>query len=61
MKNLMTKIFGTKHGREAKRLAPLVDETNRQFATLEALSEDELKAKTDEFRRRNSRRYPAEE
>ncbi len=52
MKNLLTKIFGTKHGREAKRLAPAVDEINRHFATIEALSENELKAKTDEFRKR---------
>jgi len=52
MKNLLTKIFGTKHDREAKKLAPLVDEINQHSPTLEALSEDELKAKTDEFRKR---------
>jgi len=52
MKNILTKIFGTKHEREAKRLAPLVDEINQHFSTLEALSEDELKGKTDEFRKR---------
>jgi len=52
--NLLTKIFGTKHEREAKKLQPLVDEINRHFAELESLSEDELKAKTDEFRTRLS-------
>ena len=50
--NLLTKIFGTKHGREAKRLQPFVDETNLHFAELEQLTEEELKAKTDEFRKR---------
>ena len=52
MKNLLTKMFGNKHDREAKKLAPLVDETNQHFATLEKLSEEELKAKTEEFRKR---------
>jgi len=52
MKNLLTKIFGTKHDREVKRLSPLVEEINRHYAGLENLSEDELVAKTGEFRRR---------
>jgi len=52
MKNLLTKIFGTKHERDAKKMQPLVDEINEHFAKLQGLSEDELKAKTDEFRQR---------
>ncbi len=52
MKNLITKIFGTKHERDAKNMQPLVDEINRFYAELEKLSEEELKARTDDFRRR---------
>ncbi|MFH1687093.1 MAG: preprotein translocase subunit SecA [bacterium] len=54
MKNLITKIFGTKHDRDVKKLSPLVDEINRHFVELDKLSEDDLRAKTDEFRRRLS-------
>ena len=52
MKNLITKIFGTKHDREVKRLTPLVEEINRHFTGLESLTEEQLKAKTEEFRNR---------
>ena len=52
MFEFVTKIFGTKHEREAKKLQPKVDEINLEFAKLENLSDDELKAKTDEFRKR---------
>ncbi len=48
----ITKIFGTKHERDAKKLRPLIDEINELFAPLQELSEDELKAKTVEFRKR---------
>ncbi len=52
MKNLLTKIFGTKHDREAKKLQPFVDQINEEFEKLEILSEEDLLAKTDEFRKR---------
>ena len=52
MKNLITKIFGTKHGRDAKKMQPLVDEINQYYGKLKDLSEEELKGKTDQFRRR---------
>jgi len=52
MKNLITKIFGTKHERDVKRMQPLVAEINEHYEKLKDLSEDELKAKTDEFRQR---------
>ena len=48
----ITKIFGTKHDRDVKKLRPLVDEINELFEPLKDLSEDELKAKTVEFRKR---------
>ena len=49
---LLTKVFGSKHEREAKRLGPLVEEINRVAATYAALSDEELRGKTDEFRAR---------
>ena len=52
MKNLITKIFGTKHGRDAKKMEPFVLEINEHFEKLKDLSEEELKAKTDEFKGR---------
>jgi preprotein translocase subunit SecA len=52
MKNLITKIFGTKHERDIKKIQPLVAEINRIFAGLASLSDDQLRAKTDEFKNR---------
>ena len=52
MMNLITKIFGTKHERDVKKLTPYVDEINDHFEKLAALSEEELVGKTEEFRRR---------
>jgi preprotein translocase subunit SecA len=52
MKNLITKIFGTKHERDVKRLRPLVAEINDFYEKLHSLSDDELRGKTDEFKQR---------
>ncbi len=50
--NFITKLFGTKHDREVKRMQPIVDEINAHFTTLEGLTDEQLKAKTPEFRER---------
>lgn len=47
---LIEKIFGSKHQRDIKRLAPIVEEINRVFETLEDLSDEDLKGKTEEFK-----------
>jgi len=52
MPNIITKIFGTKHDRDVKKIRPIVAEINEQFKKLSSLSEEELKAKTDEFKKR---------
>jgi len=49
MKNIITKIFGTKHERDIKKLKPLAEEINRFYEEFDQLSEEELRAKTDEF------------
>ena len=50
--SFLTKIFGTKHERDAKKIQPFVDEINAFFEQLQPLSDDALRAKTDEFRKR---------
>jgi preprotein translocase subunit SecA len=50
MKKFLKKLMGDKHEREVKKLGPLVDEINENFRELESLTDDELRAKTDEFR-----------
>ncbi len=50
--NIMKKILGDRHAREAKKLQPLIDEINERYASYEGLSDDELRGKTAEFRER---------
>ena len=52
MWNVITKIFGTKHDRDVKRVQPLVEEINEHFEKLAELSDEQLQAKTDEFKQR---------
>ncbi len=49
---LYRKIFGTQHEREIRKLNPLVDEINRYWEQFRELTDDQLKAKTAEFRQR---------
>ena len=46
------KVFGSKHDRDVKKMAPFVAAVNEIESTIEALSDDELKAKTPEFKAR---------
>ena len=48
----LAKIFGTQHERDLKKLAPRVDEINALEPAIHALSDEALRAKTDEFRAR---------
>ncbi|MFH1699741.1 MAG: preprotein translocase subunit SecA [Candidatus Zixiibacteriota bacterium] len=52
MKSLITKMFGTKHDRDIKKLKPIVDEINSHYDLFDSLTDDELKAKTGEFKKR---------
>ncbi len=49
---LLTKIVGTQNDRELKRLRPRVAEINAFEPAIKALSDDQLKAKTAEFKTR---------
>ena len=46
------KLFGTKEKRDWKRLMPRAAEINQWFEEFDSLSDEELKAKTQEFRQR---------
>lgn len=50
--SLIDKIFGTHSERELKRITPLVDKIEALRPTMMALSDEELKAKTQEFKKR---------
>jgi preprotein translocase subunit SecA len=54
LNTLLTKIFGTTHEREVKRLLPQVEAVNAFAAGVEALDDAGLAAKTVEFRGRLS-------
>ena len=49
---IVDKIFGTHSERELKRIAPLADKIDALRPAMQALSDDELRAKTDEYKRR---------
>lgn len=44
------KIFGSKNDRDLKKIYPIVDQINRLEPSLQALSDEQLKNKTVEFR-----------
>ncbi|MEK9136733.1 MAG: preprotein translocase subunit SecA, partial [Bacteroidota bacterium] len=52
MLGLIRKIFGSKHEKDVKALQPLVAEINPYYEECQKLSDDELKAKTVDFRSR---------
>ena len=49
---LLAKVIGTQNERELKRLQPRVAQINTLEPTIETLSDDQLRGKTEEFRRR---------
>lgn len=49
---VLTKLFGTKHDREMKRIQPIVDRINSLEPKMQALTDEQLKAKTPEFQER---------
>jgi len=49
---VLTAIFGSKHERDVKRMLPVVAQVNALEPEISKLSDDELRAKTVEFRQR---------
>ena len=50
MANFLAKLFGTKYDRDLKQLTPIKDRVLVAYAEVQRLSNDELRAKTVEFR-----------
>src|SRR5215208_4727051 len=47
---LLAKVFGTQNERELKAIRPLVEQVNALEASIQGLSDEQLRAKTAEFR-----------
>src|SRR6185437_6536912 len=50
MPSLIAKVFGTKNEREVGRMQPRVEEINALEAEMKALSDEGMRAKTEEFK-----------
>jgi len=51
MLNIVKKIFGDKHEKNLKLLWPVVDEINQEYEKIKNLTDDELRAKTEDFKK----------
>jgi preprotein translocase subunit SecA len=49
---VLRQVFGTKHEREMKSIRPVIDKINLLEPSIKALSDEQLKAKTPEFKER---------
>ncbi len=49
---VLTRVFGSQQDRDIKRMQPLVEQINALEPILEALTDEQLRAKTEEFRAR---------
>jgi preprotein translocase subunit SecA len=58
---LIAKVFGTSNERELKRIMPMVERINALEPETKQLSDEQLRAKTDEFRQRIRERMDAVE
>ncbi len=59
--NLLAKVIGTQNERDLKRMQPLVAEINAREEAVRALGDEQLRAKTAEFRERVTSGAPLDE
>src|SRR6266566_3191861 len=52
LKGVLAGLIGTRHDRERKRIQPIVDAINEEYARLQTVSEEELRGQTEKFRAR---------
>lgn len=52
MFNFLKKIFPSKHEKDVNSILPIVDEINKFYEEFDGLSDDQIKAKTPEFKER---------
>ena len=58
---VLAKVFGTQNERDLKRIHPLVDEINALEPAMQQLTDEQLRAKTDDFRARIKARLQHED
>ena len=61
LNSILVKVFGSKHDREVKELWPVVGDINAWAEKFSSLTDDQLRAKTDEFRGRLNNGTPLED
>src|SRR5262245_7396011 len=52
LNTILTKVIGTRNEREIKRMRSILQRIGELEATIRPLSDDQLRAKTEEFRKR---------
>jgi preprotein translocase subunit SecA len=52
LNKFFTKLFGNKQARDMRRIRPIIDEINAFYEEYQELSDEQLREKTQEFRRR---------
>ena len=56
--DIIKKMFGTKSDRDMKQVRPILDKVLAEYATIDKLSNDELRALTEDLKRiRKSREF----
>src|SRR5204863_286032 len=50
IKGLISAVIGSRHDRERRKIQPIVDEINEEYARLQLVSEEELRAQTEKLR-----------
>ncbi|MEP6496009.1 MAG: preprotein translocase subunit SecA, partial [bacterium] len=50
LKRVISAVIGSRHDRERKKIQPIVDEINEQYARLKSVSDDVLRGQTEKFR-----------
>src|SRR3954470_8867534 len=50
IKRVISAVIGTRHERERRRIQPIVDAINEQYARLHSITDEQLRAQTDKFR-----------
>ena len=59
--NALTKVFGSKNERDLKRIQPLVERINSHETEVQAMSDDQLKARTPKFKERIDQGEPLDD
>jgi len=50
LKGLISAVIGTRHDRERRKIQPIVDEINEEYARLQNVSDEELRGQTEKLR-----------